>query len=653
MSFNTDEKTVVIVGGSTGGASAAAKIRRMDENIRIILIERTQYVSTAYCGLAYAAGGIVYSQDELIPLTGKDLSKQFNIEVLLNCSVLSIDANKKKVEIRDEKSKSLRDVSYTSLLLAPGASSIIPDLEGSNLPGVFTLRNIPDLQHILDWDEAHKIKRVLIVGAGFIGLELSESFKYKSYDVHLVEAGTYVMPKMDADLMEPVHDQLRESGINLYLNKFAQRIELINKQHHVLLSDGQHLVVDMVVLATGIQSENHLAVDAGLTLGPDGGILVDSTMRTSDVNIFAIGDAAQMLSRITKKPVMVALAAPLSQQAGIAAANITGSETFYPGPIGSFVCKVFDLTVASTGVSESHLNRFEILYRKVIVPTTNHVFFYPGVEQILLKVLFDPNSGRLLGGQAVGGEGTEKRIDVLATAIAAGLTIFDLEQLELCYAPPYGAPRDPVNLAGSIGASLMRNETRGVYPDELSKLDSPFIIDIRSLDEHLVSTIPDAYHIPANQLRERANEIPCDRVVVVVCAIGSKANTSQRMLSHLGYNCYNLLGGFIVWRLFNPKKEIDNSSITLGLKRKEVMPCEKVTIPKGENVLDVRGLLCPGPIVAVSKRMKMLDSGACLEVIMSDPSIERDIHAWAKQSNCTTSDLTLSGSYYTFTLSKK
>lgn len=651
MSNDVAANTVVIVGGSTGGASAAAQIRRMDENIRIILIERTQYVSTAYCGLAYAAGGIVHSRDELIPLSPEDLSQRFHIELRLNCSVVSIDASNQQIKILDEKSSTFFNIPYTSLLLSPGASAITPDIEGAKLPGVFTLRNIPDLDQILEWLEFLTTKRVLIVGAGFIGLELAESLTEKQFEIHLVEAGSYVMPKMDADLIEPVQTQLRKSGVKLYLNTQVKHIKRSNREHHILLSSGKTLIVDMVLLVTGIRPENQLASEANLRLGPDGGILVDSAMCTSDPHIFAIGDAVQMLSRVTAKPVMISLAATLSQQARVVASNITGKKMSYSGPVGSFVCKVFDVTVASTGVNEAHLKQYDITWRKVIVPATNHVFFYPGVEQILLKVLFDSNNGRLLGAQAVGGEGTEKRIDVLATAIAAGLTIYDLDQLELCYAPPYGSPRDPVNLAGSIGAALLRGEIRGIYPDELAQLDSPFIIDIRTLDEFLASHIPDSIHIPANHLRQRVNEIPLNQAVIIVCAIGSKANTSQRMLSQLGYDCYNLLGGFQVWRLFHPAEYPTDSSIKLDTNKKQKTLRNAPSLTS-DSVLDVSGLTCPGPIVAVSKRMKKLASGASLEVMTSDPAVERDIHLWAKHTNCTASTITQSGSLYSLTLSK-
>lgn len=653
MSKPVENKTVVIVGGSTGGASVAAQIRRRDEHVRIILVEKTHYVSTAYCGLAYAAGGIVQSRDELIPLKAEQLQKQFNIEVLLNTTVLSIDAKNKQVKICKNCSEDSLFISYTKLLLAPGARSVIPNIEGNKLPGVFTLRNISDLDQILGWEQTRKIKSVLVVGAGFIGLELAESFTSKGYAVHLVEAGGEVMPKMDTDLKQPIHQHLRVTGVELYLNTTVNHIEYINKQHHVSLSNGQKLNVDMVLLVTGIQTENQLANEAGLNLGPDDGISVNSMMQTSDKDIFAIGDAVQMLSRITSEPVMVALAATLSQQARVAAANITGTEMHYRGPVGSFVCKVFDLTVASTGVSEAHLKRYKIPYRKVIVPTTNHVFFYPGCSQILLKVLFDANSGRLLGAQAVGGEGTDKRIDILATSIAASLTIFDLDQLELCYAPPYGAPRDPVNLAGSIGAALLNNDIAGVYPDELAQLENPFIIDIRTLDEHLASTIPGATHIAAHDLRDKVNQIPRDRVVIVMCSIGSKANSSQRMLSQLGYNCYNLLGGFLIWQLFHPEDNLPKPLEKQAGNENTIVLNKENIVPSGEGILDVRGLTCPGPIVTVSKRMKKLEPGSSLEVIMSDPSVERDINVWARNSNYIASELIQRGTYYTFTLSKR
>lgn len=648
MSGNTQNSTVVIVGGSTGGASAAAQLRRMDESIHIIVIERTQYISTAYCGLAYAAGGIISSRDDLVPITPKSFSKRFNLEVRLNCSAVDIDTENRKVVVQDEKSGTTDSVPYTSLLLAPGAKSSLPDIKGVDLPGVFTLRNISQLDKILSWTETKEIRSVLVVGAGFIGLELAESFSAKGCEIHLVEAGEHVMAKMDTELMQPVHAHLLEYGVNLYFNTKVQRIDYHEGRHHVRFNDDRQLIVDMVLLVTGIQPENSLARNAKLALGPDGGILVDASMRSSNPHIYAIGDAVQIPSRVTGKPVIVPLAGPVNQQARVAAANITGNALTYPGPIGSFVCKVFDLTVASTGVNETHLQRFSLPYRKVIVPTTNHVFFYPGVRQILLKVLFDPDSGRLLGGQAVGGEGTEKRMDVLATAIAAGLTVSDLSHLELCYAPPYGAPRDPVNLAGSIGTALINNEIRGVYPDELHQLEDPVILDVRTKEEYNVSTIPGAIHIPTNDLRSRANEIPKNTPVVVVCAIGSKANTSQRMLSQLGFDCYNLLGGFTLWQLYQPPAPTTTSKCRWTKRTSDNTLDSNNTL----EMLDVRGLVCPGPIIALTKRMKTLSSGDQLNVLSSDPGFENDIHAWANRSNFTVIKSTRTGSGYSLTLSK-
>jgi len=621
---------IVVIGGSTGGASFAAQARRMSEEAEIILIEKTDFVSTAYCGLAYAMGGIVKTRDELIPLSPEALAKRFRVDVRLRQEAVQINRATKQIIIYDQSSDDHYALDYDKLMLTPGAASRWPDIEGIDTEGVFTLRNIPDLDQILHWIDDKKPQRAVVIGGGFIGLESVESLVHRNLAVTLIEAADQVMVKIDREMATKLHEEIRTHGVDLRLNTQIERISKEGDAIRIDLSDGKHIMTDMVLTVAGIAPQTQLAELAELEIGQTGGIVVDDVMRTEDPHVYALGDAVELMCLVTGEPTMVSLAAPLSQQVRVAASHMTGGDRVYKGVLGSFVCKVFNKTVASTGASERRLKAAGIPYEKILLPGDNHVYFFPGVASMIIKLLFCPKNGKVLGAQVVGGEGADKRLDVLATAITAGMTIYDLEYLELAYAPPYGAPRDPVNLAGSVAASLLRGQVRGVHPDQLEKhvADGAVLVDTRTEDEYELSHVPGAINIPAVYLRERAGELPKDKTIIVICNIGSKANSAQRMLSSFGFDCYNLLGGLQAWKLHF--EEPDDVEVELKVAADVSMPKFDVNQIDSLHCVDATGLTCPGPIVELKRAMKKIKEGETLEILVTDAGFPRDVRSWAK-----------------------
>lgn len=633
---------IVVIGGSTGGASFASQAKRADENVHIILIEKTNYISTAYCGLAYGLGQKIEDIAALIPVQPETLAKRFDIDIRIQQQVLSIDRVAQQVKILDHKNDHQYWQSYDKLLLSPGASTAIPNIGGKDLPGVFSLRTVTDLRNIIAWIDIHKPQRAVVVGGSFIGLEIVENLAERHIQPTIVEAWPQLMPKIDPEMARIVEKYCGYKGVHQLLGCTITKIEKTSTAELKLhLDNGALLTTDMVMLATGTCIESQLAKDASLTLSEStGAIVVDNTMATSDPLIYAIGDAVEIPCQVTQLPIVVQLAAPLSQQVRVAVSHMLNKTApyYYKGTLGTFVCKIFELTIASTGTAEKILRKYNISYQKVILPTTNHVFFYPQVEQIYLKILFDPTSGRLLGAQAVGGNGTEKRIDVLAVAITAGMTIYDLEFLELSYAPPYSAPRDPVNLVGSMAVGLIRSDVKGIYADEIPS--EAILVDVRSPDEHLFASIPGAINIPDYELRQRLDEIPRDRPVVFFCQIGSKSNSVQRMLTQKGFNCFNLLGGYVIWELFNSELTKTDDQFAKMTSANAETPQES-----SSETIDVRGLTCPGPIISVRKRLDKLAAGSQVTILVDEPGFINDFQTWCHQSNHQITQVTQNGNF--------
>ncbi|GAB1355568.1 FAD-dependent oxidoreductase [Erysipelotrichia bacterium] len=461
---------ILIVGGVAGGASAAARARRLDEKAEIILFERGEHISFANCGLPYHIGAIIEERDKLLVTTPEIMNEKFAIDVRVRNEVLSIDRNKKTAQVRNLATGEEYSESYDYLILSPGASAVRPPINGIDLPGIYTLRNLEDTDRIKSAIAGKK--SAVVVGGGYIGLEMAESLRHAGMNVTLVELAEQVMGPADPEMAAMLHTEIRMSGVDLKLGQSVTSFENAEQQLRVILSSGSKVNADVVIMAIGVRPENKLAKDAGLELGVTGGIKVNRHMQTSDKAIYAVGDAVEVTDLMTGKPALIPLAGPANRQGRIAVDNIFGLEREYRDTQGSAVCKVFDLTFAMTGLSEKQAKKHAIRYDKVYVHPSNHASYYPGATSISMKMIYDPDTGRVLGAQAVGMDGVEKRIDVMAVAIRAGMNVYDLEEMELCYAPPYGSAKDPVNYAGFVAANILRGHGRHFHVAEIAGFEA-------------------------------------------------------------------------------------------------------------------------------------------------------------------------------------
>lgn len=546
---------VVIVGGVAGGASVATRLRRMDEQAEILLLERGPYISFANCGLPYYIGGIIAERDALLVQTPEALHAVFAVDARIHQNVRSIDRQSKTVTVEDERTGETYTQSYDKLVLSPGAAPLVPPLPGADLPGVFTLRTIPNVDAIKAFVDQQQPERAVIVGGGFIGIELAENLRHRGLDVTVVEMLNQILAPLDYEMAVIVQQHLQSRGVHLGLGDGIKAIEKQGNGLRVVLQSGRALQADLALLAVGVRPENELAREAGLTLGIRGTIATNDYLQTSDPDIYAIGDAAQVLHLVTHKPVNIALAGPASRQGRLVADHITGKPVRYRGSQGTSIVKVFDLAAASTGLNERQLEREGIAYQSATIHTANHAGYYPGAAQMALKLLFASDDGKILGAQIVGKEGVDKRIDVIAVAMRAGLTVFDLEEVELAYAPPFGSARDPVNIAGFVASNMLRGDSKMLYWDDVGALDpeKDFLLDVRDPSEVAAGMIEGALNIPLPQLRDRLRELPEDRRIVVYCQAGQRAYYAYRVLVQEGFDAVNLSGGYktyshAVWR---------------------------------------------------------------------------------------------------------
>lgn len=544
-------RKVCIVGGVAGGASCATRLRRLDESAEIIVFERGEYVSFANCGLPYHIGGVIPKREALLVATPQLLRRRFRIDVRLRHEVVGIDRRKKEIEVRDLDSGRVYRESYDVLVLAPGAEPLRPSFPGLGLPGVFTLRTIPDMDAIIRWIEERATRRAAVIGAGYIGLEAAENLKRRGLDVAVVEQMDQVMATLDYEMAALVQAHLREKGVALCLGEQVQSIEQ-KDNGLVVRTAAREIPADLVLVAVGVRPEARLAAEAGLEIGPTGGIKVDEFLRTSDPDIYAVGDAVEVTHFVSGTPVVVPLAGPANRQGRIVADNICGRRVAYRNTQGTSIIKVFDIVAAATGLNERLLRRLERRHKSVIVHPFSHATYYPGATQMSIKLLFDPSDGRLLGAQAVGQEGVDKRIDVLATALRAGMTVFDLEHLELAYAPPFSSAKDPVNIAGFAAANVLRGDVDVVAWDEIPGLQSEgaLLVDVRTPDEVKQGMIPGAINIPVDELRDRLEELPRHRRIVLYCGTGLRSYIAYRILRAAGFSgVFNLSGGWRTWKV--------------------------------------------------------------------------------------------------------
>ncbi|GMU36309.1 MAG: FAD-dependent oxidoreductase [Phycisphaerae bacterium] len=545
---------LIIVGGVAGGASAATRARRLSEDAEIIVFERGPDVSFANCGLPYYVGGEIAERSKLLVTTPQRLRARFRLDVRVNTSVESIDRAARRVRVREVTSGREYEEAYDRLILAPGAAPLRPPIPGVDLPNVFTLRNLADVDRIKARVD-QGVRQAVVVGAGFIGLELVENFVKRGIETTVVELQNQVLPPFDAEMTTPIVEALHRRGVRVLLGESAEAFEDSPEGVTVKLKSSGRLTAQLVILGVGVRPESRLAADAGLEIGPRGGIRVNDRMRTSDPDIYAVGDAVEIKDAVTGDPAQIPLAGPANRQGRIAADNVFGRDVRYRGTQGTAIVGVFNLTAAMTGASEKSLRRGNRPYRKVYVHPAHHAGYYPGAEPMTLKIVFDPVSGKLLGAQAVGGAGVDKRIDVLAVAIQAGMTVFDLEEMELAYAPQFGSAKDPVNMAGFVAAGLLRGDHPQLDVETVlatAEPDRPYLLDVRTAQEFAAGCIPGAVNIPVEELRERLGELPRGRDIAAYCQVGQRGYVATRMLRQHGFPASNIGGGYQTYRLFHP-----------------------------------------------------------------------------------------------------
>ncbi|WP_050614001.1 FAD-dependent oxidoreductase [Bacillus testis] len=538
-------KKIIIVGGVAGGATAAARLRRLDEQSHIVLFEKGEYISFANCGLPYYIGGVIQNRPSLLVQTVEGMSQKFNLDIRNKTEVIGILANRKVIIARNIDTGEQYEESYDELVLSPGAKPIVPPITGlKDAKNVYTLRNVPDTDRIKVAVTEQQPGKAVVIGGGFIGLEMAENLVELGIEVTVVEMAAQVMAPLDYEMACIIHEHLKAKGVRLILNDGVQSFREEGKK--IILSSGEELETELTILSIGVKPENELAVKAGLEIGERGGIIVDRFLQTSEEHIYAIGDAVEVKDYIFGKPAMVPLAGPANRQGRIVADNIYGKKTEYTGILGTSVAKVFDFTVATTGHNEKALKRMGIGYECIHIHPASHAGYYPGASLIAMKLIFDGDKGTIYGAQAVGKDGIDKRIDVLATAIKGGLTVHDLQELELSYAPPYSSAKDPVNILGYAASHIVDKEIEVAHFHQIDKIveEGGYLIDVREPQERENGYIPGSKNIPLGELRDRLHELPKDRKIYVACQVGHRGYYAARVLDLNGFQAVNVSGGY-------------------------------------------------------------------------------------------------------------
>lgn len=625
-------RKIIVVGGVAGGATAAARLRRIDESSHIVVFEKGEHISFANCGLPYYIGGSIEDREKLLVQTVEGMSRKFNLDIRNLSEVTSINREEKTVTVKQAATGNEYTESYDQLILSPGARPVVPPIEGlAESKNVFTLRNIPDTDRIKSWVDERLPKKAVIVGGGFIGLEMAENLHARGIDVTVVEMGDQVMQPIDPEMAAIVHQHIQEHG-RLILDDGVKAFK--DEGRKVVLSSGQELESNITILSIGVRPENELAVNAGLKTGDRGGILVNEYLQTEDESIFAIGDAIEVRDYIQDTPVMVPLAWPANRQGRIVADTIYGKPTAYKGTLGTSIAKVFDLTVAATGNNEKTLKMLGVKHKAVHVHPGSHAGYYPGASPVSLKMTFDPESGQIFGAQGVGLDGVDKRIDVIATAIKGGLTVFDLPELELAYAPPYSSAKDPVNMLGYVATHVADGDLKIVHFNEIDDIVSKggFLVDVRDPQEVEMGAIPGAVNIPLDTIRERLDEFPADQPVYITCQVGLRGYLASRILEQNGIDTVNLSGGYKTYACVN---HICTDSV-----RDDIAPEDADNKPQdgrkeADLVIDATGLSCPGPIMKLHQGIKTLEDGQTVKISVTDSGFVRDVDAWCKNTGHT------------------
>ncbi|MDD4770910.1 MAG: FAD-dependent oxidoreductase [Bacteroidales bacterium] len=643
----------LIIGGVAGGATTAARLRRMDETSEIILFERGAYISYANCGLPYYIGGTISDRDQLFVQTPESFGTRFNLDVRVRSEVTEIHREAKKVTVNNLNSGETYEESYDKLILSPGAEPIRPPLPGIQQEGIFTLRNVPDTDRIKSYIDEKKPKHAVVIGAGFIGLEMAENLHRSGLNVTIVEMAEQVMGPLDYSMAALVHQHLKTKHVEFYLKTAVSSFSHNQGRIEVKLSSSKTIQTDMVVLSIGVRPDSSLAKNAGLEIGQTGGICVNEYLQTSDSDIYALGDAIEFTNPITKTQMITYLAGPANKQGRILADNLVyGNKKTYKGSVNTAIAKVFDLTVAATGVSGKMLGKLNIPHIDSIIHASSHAGYYPGAMPMTVKISFDPTDGRLLGAQIVGYDGVDKRIDLFSTAIQHGSTVYDLTEIEHAYAPPFASAKDPVNMAGMVAENILKGVTKPIYwRDLFEQNENYFLLDIRTRDEFLLGSIEGAVNIPLDELRQHIQELPKDRKIVAFCGVGLRAHVACRILQQSGFDeIYNLSGGLKTYETASQKQSnedifandyIGNDDLIYqGKKEKSVIPAFDASNIKRVNAC---GLQCPGPVLKLKQSMDALQTGEELLITASDAGFFKDVQAWASVTGNELLDLSQEG----------
>ena len=619
----------LIIGGVAGGATVAARLRRLDEQAEIILVERGKYVSYANCGLPYYIGGTIDDRQKLFVQTAQGFTDRFRIDIRTEQEVIAIDRAERRVNIRRVLTGETYTESYDRLVLSPGAEPLRPRIEGIDHPRILTLRNVPDTDAIKHLVEYTEVQHAVVVGGGFIGLEMAENLRHLNIETHVVEMADQVMAPLDFSMAAIVHQHLTEQGVTLHLKNGVHHFTDENGQVGVHLNDGQVLKTDLVVLSIGVRPETKLAREAGLELGTTGGIRVNACMQTSDEAIYALGDAVEVTHLVTGKPALIPLAGPANKQGRIVADNLVlGNRRTYAGSLGTSIAKVFSLTVAATGANAKLLRRENIPYIASWTHGSSHAGYYPNAVSMSLKILFAPADGRLLGAQIVGFDGVDKRIEMLEQVIQRQGTVYDLMELEHAYAPPYSSAKDPVNMAGFVADNILSGRVQTItWRDKLLTDADSVKLDVRTAEEYALGSIPGFRNLPLDELREHLQEIPREKPVVVSCAVGLRGYLAARILMQHGFQqVFNLSGGYKTWSAATAPLQQPAAPTPEGRPQTDSAPATDTPALQ----VDACGLMCPGPVMQLKKNYASLAEGETLVIKATDQAFGKDVASWCK-----------------------
>ena len=621
---------IIIIGGVAGGMSAAARLRRLDEKSDIIVIEKSGYVSFANCGLPYYIGGVIKEKDSLLLETPSTLKEKFNLDVRVKSEAVSINREKKEIKIKNIETNDEYTESYDKLLISTGAKPFVPDIKGLEEAGYLTLRNIEDMEKISSCIDSDGYKNAVIIGGGFIGLETAENLKHKNINVTVIEKADQVMAPLDPEMASFIHGEIKRRNIALYLNSDITEISNSGKKKIIKLKSGEVVETDIIIASIGVVPDSELAKNAGLKMSSKGAVEVDEYLKTSDSDIYAAGDVIEIRNAITGQKALVPLAGPANKQGRTAADNILGREEKYTGTIGTSIMKFFNMTAASTGVNEKYLKKQDINYKSLFIIKADHAGYYPGASDIYFKILFEPETGKIFGAQAVGEKGADKKIDIIATAILGNISVYKLKDLETAYAPPFNSAKDIINYASYMAENIKRDGLETVSWNETDKIG---LIDVRTEDEYNIDHIQGAVNMPLNTLRENMGKLDKNKEYIVYCKVGQRGYNAQRILVNNGYKVKNLNGGFSIYKsaLMPQDNRIKFENDIKNDKHRSISGLNSAD----KKILDVTGLQCPGPIIKIKNKISELKTGEVLEVKATDPGFENDIKVWTRQTGNT------------------